>query len=84
MFRLTSDRGLKQYLEEISQYSILTKEEEFAFLDNGEDRIQIFPRHHHQRETKIDKKCWVFIEFHKELKDILQQSVKLRVNMPEN
>jgi RNA polymerase primary sigma factor len=30
MFRLTSDRGLKQYLEEISQYSILDKKEEFA------------------------------------------------------
>jgi len=30
MFKLTGDRGLKQYLEEISRYSILTKEEEFA------------------------------------------------------
>lgn len=29
MFRVTSDRGLKQYLEEISQFPILTKEEEF-------------------------------------------------------
>jgi RNA polymerase primary sigma factor len=30
MFRVVTDRGLKQYLEEISQYNILTKEEEFA------------------------------------------------------
>jgi RNA polymerase primary sigma factor len=30
MFRVVSDRGLKQYLEEIGQYKILTKEEEFA------------------------------------------------------
>lgn len=30
MYRITSDRRLKQYLEEISQFSILTKEEEFA------------------------------------------------------
>ena len=30
MFKLRGDRGLKQYLEEISRYSILTKEEEFA------------------------------------------------------
>jgi RNA polymerase primary sigma factor len=30
MFRIITDRGLKQYLEEISQYQILTKEEEFA------------------------------------------------------
>ena len=29
MFRVTSDRGLRQYLEEISQFPILTKEEEF-------------------------------------------------------
>ena len=29
MFRVVSDRGLKQYLEEIGQYKILTKEEEF-------------------------------------------------------
>ncbi len=30
MFRVVTDRGLKQYLEDISQYHILTKEEEFA------------------------------------------------------
>jgi RNA polymerase primary sigma factor len=29
MFRVSSDRSLKQYLEEISQFPILTKEEEF-------------------------------------------------------
>ena len=29
MFRVVSDRGLKQYLEEISQFPILSKEEEF-------------------------------------------------------
>ncbi len=29
MFRVVSDRGLKQYLEEIGQFKILTKEEEF-------------------------------------------------------
>ncbi len=29
MFKVVSDRGLKQYLEEISQFPILTKEEEF-------------------------------------------------------
>jgi len=30
MYRIISDRRLKQYLEEISQYPILSKEEEFA------------------------------------------------------
>lgn len=30
MFKLITDRGLKQYLVEIGQFSILTKEEEFA------------------------------------------------------
>ena len=30
MFKLITDRGLKQYLLEIGQFSILTKEEEFA------------------------------------------------------
>lgn len=31
MYRIISDRRLRQYLEEISQFSILTKEEEFSF-----------------------------------------------------
>ncbi|UCG93523.1 MAG: sigma-70 family RNA polymerase sigma factor [candidate division WOR-3 bacterium] len=31
MYRIISDRRLRQYLEEISQFSILTKEEEFTF-----------------------------------------------------
>lgn len=35
MFRVVTDRGLKQYLEEISQYNILTKEEEFALAKKG-------------------------------------------------
>ncbi len=30
MFKVITDRGLKQYLEEISQYQILSKEEEFS------------------------------------------------------
>jgi RNA polymerase primary sigma factor len=37
MFRVT-DRGLKQYLEEISQYDILTKEEEFALAKKAREK----------------------------------------------
>lgn len=33
MFKIFSDRGLKQYLEEISQYPILKKEEEFSLAE---------------------------------------------------
>ncbi len=33
MFKVVSDRGLKQYLEEISQFPILTKEEEFELAE---------------------------------------------------
>jgi len=36
MFRVT-DRGLKQYLEEISQYNILTKEQEFALAKKARE-----------------------------------------------
>jgi RNA polymerase primary sigma factor len=36
MFRVT-DRGLKQYLEEISQYDILTKEQEFALAKKARE-----------------------------------------------
>lgn len=38
MFRVTGDRGLKQYLEEISQYDILTREEEFALAKKARDQ----------------------------------------------
>jgi RNA polymerase primary sigma factor len=38
MYRLISDRGLKQYLEEISQYPILTKEEEFKIAQQIRQR----------------------------------------------
>jgi len=37
MFRVVSDRGLKQYLEEIGQYTILTKEEEFALAERARE-----------------------------------------------
>lgn len=37
MFRVT-DRGLKQYLEEISQYEILTKEQEFEFAKKAREK----------------------------------------------
>jgi RNA polymerase primary sigma factor len=37
MFRVT-DRGLKQYLEEISQYNILTKEEEHALAKKAREK----------------------------------------------
>ncbi len=37
MFRVT-DRGLKQYLEEISQYEILTKEQEFELAKKAREK----------------------------------------------
>jgi RNA polymerase primary sigma factor len=37
MFRVT-DRGLKQYLEDISQYEILTKEEEFGLAKRAREK----------------------------------------------
>ena len=37
MFRVVTDRGLKQYLEEISQYNILVKEEEFALAKRARE-----------------------------------------------
>ncbi|KPK64059.1 hypothetical protein AMJ83_04395 [candidate division WOR_3 bacterium SM23_42] len=37
MFRVVTDRGLKQYLDEISQYKILTKEEEFALAKQARE-----------------------------------------------
>jgi RNA polymerase primary sigma factor len=38
MFRVAGDRGLKQYLEEISQYEILTREEEFALARTAREQ----------------------------------------------
>jgi len=49
MFRVVSDRGLKQYLEEISQYKILTKEEEFALARQA--------REHNDAEAKKKLIC---------------------------
>jgi RNA polymerase primary sigma factor len=37
MFRVVTDRGLKQYLEDISQYNILVKEEEFALAKRARE-----------------------------------------------
>ena len=37
MFKVVTDRGLKQYLEEISQYKILTKEEEFSLAKQARE-----------------------------------------------
>jgi RNA polymerase primary sigma factor len=37
MFRVVTDRGLKQYFEEISQYQILAKEEEFALAKKARE-----------------------------------------------
>lgn len=38
MYRIISDRRLKQYLEEISQFPILTKEEEFTFAKRAREK----------------------------------------------
>ncbi|MBE0433339.1 sigma-70 family RNA polymerase sigma factor [candidate division WOR-3 bacterium] len=38
MFRVAGDRGLKQYLEEISRYEILTREEEFALAKKAREQ----------------------------------------------
>lgn len=37
MFRVVTDRGLRQYLEDISQYNILVKEEEFALAKRARE-----------------------------------------------
>lgn len=49
MFRVVSDRGLKQYLEEISQYKILCKEDEFALAKRA--------REHNDAEAKKKLIC---------------------------
>ena len=49
MFRVVSDRGLKQYLEEISQYKILSKEDEFALAKRA--------REHNDTEAKKKLIC---------------------------
>ncbi len=37
MFRVVTDRGLRQYFEDISQYNILVKEEEFALAKRARE-----------------------------------------------
>lgn len=44
MFRVAGDRGLRQYLEEISQYEIITREEEFELARKARDENDIEAR----------------------------------------
>lgn len=44
MFRVAGDRGLRQYLEEISQYEIITREEEFELARKAREENDIEAR----------------------------------------